>query len=413
METTDDRTDLPENQFKISKDAVGYFYKKFKKIQDRARKIGAPAPSYKILDDSTTKARHVPVWTSSGYRYIEKEVPALLIEVAGEAPKFEGWSFVATLHPITDTSTAVMTVPGSELEIPKKYWERDATYCDHCRAARFRKETFLVHSESEGFKQVGRQCLKDFLGHQSPEQVAAQASFVCSWLEDLTEDSRGWDELSGMRGGYREELFEVEGLLRVSAMMIREFGWKSVSQAEVECRTSTASHVRQWVGYGKKYFSSSMSVTDGDRELASRTLAWVEGLDPRSDYERNLVVAVQAGSVDWKMIGIVASAVASYQRSQEKERTEAIKKESRYVGEVGKRGTFEVTVLNVREVCGDWGISYLHKMADQDGNLFSWFYSGSGENLEEGRTYKIKGTVKKHQEFNGRRETQLSRCTVL
>jgi hypothetical protein len=50
-------------------------------------------------------------------------------------------------------------------------------------------------------------------------------------------------------------------------------------------------------------------------------------------------------------------------------------------------------------------------MEDDKGNQFKWFaskYSG----MEVGKTYKIRGTVKAHDEYQGRKQTALTRCKV-
>ena len=41
----------------------------------------------------------------------------------------------------------------------------------------------------------------------------------------------------------------------------------------------------------------------------------------------------------------------------------------------------------------------------------AWF--ASSEALEEGRRYRLRGTVKRHEEYRGKPRTVLTRCTVL
>lgn len=70
----------------------------------------------------------------------------------------------------------------------------------------------------------------------------------------------------------------------------------------------------------------------------------------------------------------------------------------------------KVTVLDRRICESHFGISYLHKMIDSAGNIFKWF--SSNKQLEVGKTYQMKATVKKHDEFQGVKETLVTRCTV-
>jgi len=49
-------------------------------------------------------------------------------------------------------------------------------------------------------------------------------------------------------------------------------------------------------------------------------------------------------------------------------------------------------------------------LIDLSGNHLTWFASGS--DMEVGNTYKLLGTIKKHDEYNGVKQTILTRCKV-
>jgi hypothetical protein len=84
---------------------------------------------------------------------------------------------------------------------------------------------------------------------------------------------------------------------------------------------------------------------------------------------------------------------------------------SEWVGEEKERREFTLTVLRVFELDSDWGVTSLHKMVDADGNIFVWY--ASNECLEQGKTFKLRGTVKRHDEYRGTKQTVLTRCVVL
>lgn len=60
----------------------------------------------------------------------------------------------------------------------------------------------------------------------------------------------------------------------------------------------------------------------------------------------------------------------------------------------------------------EWGASFLYRFEDEKGNSLVWFAS-SKQDMEPDKTYKIKATVKRHNEFRGRNQTQLTRVKVV
>jgi len=60
---------------------------------------------------------------------------------------------------------------------------------------------------------------------------------------------------------------------------------------------------------------------------------------------------------------------------------------------------------------GLFGSVQLCIFRDTEGRSAKWFNS-SKEEIEKGETYQIKGTVKKHDTWEGKLTTMLSRCKV-
>lgn len=85
--------------------------------------------------------------------------------------------------------------------------------------------------------------------------------------------------------------------------------------------------------------------------------------------------------------------------------------ESNWVGEVGEKIEIDVTVDSVRTVNGYYGTTYLYKLIDTDGNDLTWFATRPA--LDGLTNIKIKGTVKKHDEYNGNKQTLLTRVKVI
>lgn len=71
-----------------------------------------------------------------------------------------------------------------------------------------------------------------------------------------------------------------------------------------------------------------------------------------------------------------------------------------------------VTIEHVQFFDSDFGGSTLVKMR-QGVNVLTWFASGAHGELQPGMTATLTGTVKRHTEYKGTKETQLSRCVLL
>lgn len=84
---------------------------------------------------------------------------------------------------------------------------------------------------------------------------------------------------------------------------------------------------------------------------------------------------------------------------------------SAYVGEIKDRIEFEATVEFTKEIEGYYGTTTIIKLRDLEGNVFTWFASG-WHDVGRGDRVSIKGTVKKHDEYQGTKQTVLSRCII-
>jgi hypothetical protein len=150
--------EMTENKtFNIPESNWFSFKSRFAKLQKKAEKLGVGGSiDYKVLQE-----KHI--WVDTGDSIFEtgKKIKVFEIEVFGDAPKYQGWTFIGRLEHDQVIGTIVRSAPGQT--IPSKYYDAKHTNCDHCQTKRFRKDTFVLMHESGEYKQVGRQCIKDFL----------------------------------------------------------------------------------------------------------------------------------------------------------------------------------------------------------------------------------------------------------
>lgn len=376
------------------------FQAKMAKLAKRAKKVGSAPVEFEVVAE-----RVEPV---NPAKKADEHNPLTLyrfVAIRGEAPKFAGWSLVAVIEAI-ENDALIRAVPG--FEPPVEWRKLNPQFCDHCKTNRRRNETFMVRHEDGSFRQVGRQCLRDFLGHNAPVNLAAAAEIVFAASEIAAAA-----EQEGFGGGSHNRWFSLVDYLQWVAAEIREYGWVSKTKAEETGRTPTSMLAYGWMN--KPWSKGAPRVSEEDRALAARVVEWAEALAERqdlNDYLYNLSLIGKHGAIHFKLLGYAASMVPAYQREfQQKfqQKIAAVRDAvSSYQGTIGKRETFNLTLVREFTYETPWGITHIYSFRDPSGNVFVWKTKNAG--LEQGRTYKVKGTPKAHSEYKGVKQTVLSRC---
>lgn len=361
------------------------------------------------------------------------------VTIQGQTPRLAGWSFVATLQHLTDEESGkvinmLRTVPSFEGTLPVGYRTASPENCDHCqKRIRTRKETFIVRHDDGTWKQIGRNCTQDFLGGVDPQKVAQHLELILSACGAASEMEEG----GGRGGGGSTYRHSLRVFLAAVALWVRKGGWISRGRARaadeyMEKLRATADVALEYVNPPPRDSQAAAEhhkwlaanpVEQEDIDVADKALVFArEDLselgDARNDYQHNLYVACTQSSIDHKLAGITASLIAYYLREVEnKVLKEAEAKrigDSQFIGQVGNKVALEVQVTKVITVGenSQWGPSYLHRMFTTGGNVVIWFSSQSDNNLVAGQTYWVKGTVKKHEDRQGVKQTTLIRLAV-
>jgi hypothetical protein len=140
---------------------------KLLKLNRKAKKLGFEKFNLSVLRRFSR---------SLGDEGSERLVDFAEVTLTGPTIKINGWQFVAKFE-LSESGTVVHSIMP-EIDIPTDLKNR-AGECEHCKSNRSRKDTFILVDESGMLKQVGRQCLKDYLGyHGTPEQILQIASLI-------------------------------------------------------------------------------------------------------------------------------------------------------------------------------------------------------------------------------------------
>lgn len=355
------------------------------------------------------------------------------VTIDAETPKINGWTFVATIDHSAVSGNIIRSAPNANCDIPEMY-RSVKPICDHCGKIRSRRDTFLLRCDATGeFKQIGRQCIRDFIGYDVTQAVA---------LAELSGSSLPSSSDRDYDGGMmmdRRYIFVRTYLAHVAAM-IRKIGWISRKDAQIReiAPTSSDAHYNMFPPpQGRK--DILIPLIDKDFETADAALEYGLTLasNPRGEYEYNLSVICQESMIEGRSMGLLASLIPAFFRHSEREFAKLQKRaalklgESGFVGTVGdKIGTgkahtiapFEAVLYGFNSFDGRFGPTYLYRFRGDDGNVFVWYASeGPAETLGLGgldasRRVRVQiagGTIKKHTEYQDVKQTVLTRAKVV
>lgn len=326
-------------------------------------------------------------------------------KVEGSVPKYDGWEFVAKIRH-EEEGNYISCKPGEEL-VPS--WRECKPYCEHCKTTRRRAETFVLRHENGDLVQIGRNCIKDFLGGADPRDLADSAEWIRE-LAGMAEDAE--DEMRWGRS-WPESYDLVTYLEHVAAIMNREG-----DKYRKETTPGTAWANMKGEPYSRRPFEAAIDVEEDDRLAVFTALTWLrwycETTEGLGDYFHNLSLLLKkgdGGAFAYRHMNLAASILKAYKNwlaKQVEQQAKAAAKPSEYFGAVGKREKFSLTLQKTTWYETDYGTKYVLIFRDAEGNRAVW-KTGSGYGLEPGEVIEAKATVKEHSEYGGEKQTVLQR----
>jgi hypothetical protein len=413
---------IPENQpeagiYFVPSWRVGQVQAKLDKLVRRGKKLGCTPIGYTIGESKVYCVGHERD-RNDGWSEILKSFTR--VEVSGEAPKFDGWRLVARLLRAGQTGadqTIVNAVPGETVPLQ---FRTSGCRCDHCQKDWvIRKDTFVV-AKGDEYKQIGTSCLRDFLGHMSPDNIVAMATYYSESVAaafDPDGDEREEDHFGlWVRGGIVKSLPEV---LAIVASHHRVFGWFSRTVAEKLDKVPSVCTVERVifckaVSNDNKELVKQLTPTEDDEVNAAKAIEWAKSITGESDFEHNLKSIATSGHASHRTMGLSCAIYGAWRKAVEVEASRKIAAEtSTHIGIAGERITLhEIKVLSARCIGeGQFGATWLIKLTDDEGNAMTWFTNE--EKLTTGSIVSIKATIKKHDEFRGVKQTLLTRVTEI
>lgn len=382
------------------------------KLNKKAEKLGVPPIQLKVTREFFQQAQDERGQrTGAREKYYD-------VEIYGQAPRLEGYKFIATVEH-REAGNIIRMVPGQdENEDIRAFYESRPDYCDHCKKRRARVDTYIVQDPDGELRQIGRNCLKDFFGTTNPKMILWYFSLL-DHIQDAVQKAK---RKSTGRGLYRrgDVYFTAERVLALAAMATRLFGYRRSADG---FSGSTSQMVRFGLGISNPstpdeyQYDHTMKkpTTPQDEQLAKDILAWWETV-PESQKETNnffhsIDMVLKSGDVPSRDIGYIIAMIPTYNRAMGNIKPKQ-QKSNVWIGTPnGKIAATPVKVIRTREISGPYGNSQLVSTEDAAGNSIAWF-NNSSTRYNEGDSLTITGTVKKHDEYNGRKQTMLTRVKV-
>lgn len=316
-----------------------------------------------------------------------------------------GWGYVGRVERLREHQNVVSSVGEHSLDLTK--FNHCDIVCEHCGRDIRRHFTYIVHNTETGeFKQVGRNCLRDYTGIDL-EYVAYLAS-----LEKT---------VNNYTGGYKfnnREYIKIDEIVKILSECCRMNGGKYIKEANYKHKYTTiqtATTLYNIIERGYEYHEFVMEMAkkvDLNSEESCKILEKIRKYDGDNE---NLKVMINCSYVPFGFVSTIAEEVFKYYKDIDEPEEEII--DTEFYGNVGDK--FDLPVDDF-EYVGDF-TTYVNDYVPVTTNIFkfycgkhvlTWFTSKYFSKADVD-VKSIKGTIKAHNTFRGVNETVVTRCRVV
>lgn len=350
------------------------------------------------------------------------------IEIATPVVRFNGYHHVATLKIETienegkyEDINIVFPANGHQNENFSRYYE-EGFRCDHCHTNRYRKTVHLFRDESGKDLMVASTCAKSYFGENvfrllglyemfSPDIIGRDIEDIfigfgggvghfntvdyCKYAYGSMKKSNAYVSR------HKKEEMELYGSYILSTTDKTNILFNKINPYLTEEEKQNIIKTREEC----KKLAESFDITDIKN-------FWFDKYHENTDDNFYRSCFLNLSMLDPKR-GLLVYAVSAYMREIEGAFNCNVGDEnSRYIGKIGERLkniTATISFISIRETL--YGLSTTIKFIDVYGNILVWFASGKHE-YDINIKVSLTGTVKKHDEYKGKKQTILNRCKI-
>ena len=320
----------------------------------------------------------------------EENVFAVEVTIDSDIVKKDGYMVVGQIEAIEYGKNLVKMFDDTPVELA---WYTTDLYCAHCGVNRLRRFVFIVKDESGRCKLVGKTCLKDYCGID-PKLIAMSKELTDEIVKDYNVDEYAF--------GSADFGYDVVRMIAEAYDIIKEHGYVKSDENH-----STKSRLM----FETRTDPSEEAVKFAEQMQDELTKADFSEL---TDFLRNVKNLILAKYCRMSAFGYIAYAPVAFKnflkKREQEQHHEETKGLSEYVGNVGEKIIAEVKDV---KLVSSWqtvyGWTHLYRFTTPENNVLVWFASKCiDENLQ-----KITGTIKDHKEYDGEKQTVLTRCKAV
>lgn len=369
----------------IAKDEL---QKKLDKLSKKAKTYGNHL-DYSFGEEIVVKRNIYTVdpVTQTQYKTGEEKVFGIELDIESDIIRKGDYTVVGQIECLEYGKNLVKMFDDTPVE---EAWYSTPLICEHCHINRFRRFVFIVKDETGRCKMVGKTCLKDYCGI-NPKLIAMSNEINDLILNDYDIDGFDFE-------GHGDYAYDVLDVIATANDIIKKYGY--IKSCE---NNSTKSMLCNEIGTfepSKESKALAKEMQEAFAELEHKDL---------TDFQSNLKNMLKAGYIKINNFGYLAYAPVAYKQMKEKQEREQHEAQGDYIGNVGEKITVE---LKESKLVTSWqtayGWTYLYKFITTDGNTIVWKASGYKNWMTEPK--RITGTVKDHKEYDGEKQTVLTRC---
>lgn len=326
------------------------------------------------------------------------QVEVVDIELSDTVICANGWTVTAHIEH-TDGGHNVVTPIASIENIPAE-WYTIIGNCDHCNSNRSRLKTYIVERNGE-YKQVGTTCLKDYTG------IHPELAIMWAQVQEMVINNiMGGNSLYEMFGGSIPSAYKVVEVVALAIDSIKEFGY---------CKADSQNPTKERV---LKMFNDSIAPTPESMIQASTVCEFAINYNGTysgiGDIILNAKAVIMSEYCKYKHFGRLVYLPIAIEREIErtaKLEARAIESaKSNYIGTVGERISVEVSSAKlISSFSTEYGVTRVYRFTDATDNVITWF-SSKGIDIDNMKI--LTGTIKDHSEYNGEKQTIMTRCKI-
>lgn len=383
---------------------------KYQEFLDALEKINKKALKYKVppLEIKSKTKEHKNVEGIS--------IPCYRITFFGEPLRIKGWQFCAVLEHTPNGKNILRAVPGKYDPKFSEYLNASNRECDYCHTNRDRNYTYLIKNIETGeLKRVGGSCLQHYVGDEGVK--LAKLSFN---LDDYIFDKFSDDEDVNNGSEIQKRGInarDVDTVLGIALYWIDLYGYQGANDTGKIPTSNLIWKTLTFDNITPEEHSEAFSNVQKQHVKIENIKKWINGMSTEeiknSPYFQSVKSILDADFVSYKSMGLMASLPYSYTKNLERQEISKNKKPSEYIGSIGEKiGPINVKIVGTYTGQGMYGSYQIVRMQDVNGNLLMWFNTGK-ENLEDGKNYEVRGTVKKHEDYKDTKTTVLTRVKAV